>query len=191
MKQENPHLFYLIYPAQLPDTPCAFPSPALYLYPCIFSIKSTLLLSSICFNTAAMGNCLANNKILAQDDHENYSDEQAKVEKMKTSSSTKFEASPRKEKCMKKHKKVRFEIQNDEEVDRGSDGNSRSVRIRVVMTQEELKKMLSSKDENDNTTLEQLLGIMKLRGGKICKRDLGVCSWRPALESIPEDRLIK
>lgn len=143
-----------------------------------------------------MGNCLANNKIIAQDDHENYNDEQAKVEKkMEMSSSKKFEARPRKERCMKKNKKVSFEIQNDEEVDRGrSDGNNcRSVRIRVVMTQEELKKMLSSsKDENDdNTTLEQLLGVMKLRGGKFCKRDLGVCSWRPALESIPEDRLIK
>lgn len=134
-----------------------------------------------------MGNCLANNKIIAQDDHESYSDEQAKVEKkMEMSSSKKFEARPRKERCMKKNKKVRFEIQNDEEVDRG-----RSVRIRVVMTQEELKKMLSSKDENDDTTLEQLLGVMKLRGGKFCKRDLSVCSWRPALESIPEDRLIK
>jgi len=151
------------------------------------------LFTCISFNIATMGNCLTNNKILAHDDHESYNDEQAKVEKMDMSSSKKFEERPRKERCMKKNKKVRFEIQNDEEVDRGrSDGNSRSVRIRVVMTQEELKKMLlSSKDENDNTTLEQLLGVMKLRGGKICKRDLGVCSWRPALESIPEDRLIK
>ncbi|CAI8616160.1 unnamed protein product [Vicia faba] len=138
-----------------------------------------------------MGNCITNNKILAQDDHESYND-QAKVEKMKTSSSSKFEPRSREEECMKKNKKVRFEIQNDEEVDRRSDGNnSRSVRrIRVVMTQEELKKMLSCKDEYENTTLEQLLGVMRLRGGKICKHDLGVDSWKPALESIPEDRLI-
>ncbi|XP_058765527.1 uncharacterized protein LOC131639024 [Vicia villosa] len=136
-----------------------------------------------------MGNCFTNNKILAQEDHESYND-QAKVKKMKTSSSTKFEPQPRKE---KKNKRVRFEIQNDEQVDRRSDGNnSRNVRrIRVVMTQEELKKMLSCKDEYENTTLEQLLGVMRLRGGKICKHDLGVDSWKPALESIPEDRLIK
>jgi hypothetical protein len=134
-----------------------------------------------------MGNCLTNNKILAQDDHENYND-QAKVEKMKTSSlSVKFEARPRNEKCMKNKKKVRFDIKNE------SDGNSRSgtMRIRVVMTQEELKKMLSCKDEYENNTLEQLLGVMKLRGGKICKHDLNVYSWKPALESIPEDHLIK
>nr|XP_004517088.1 uncharacterized protein LOC101495778 [Cicer arietinum] len=134
-----------------------------------------------------MGNCLTNNKILAQDDdHENYNDQAAKVEKMKTSFSSKFEA-PRKEKCMSK-KKVRFEIQNDEDGDgRGSDGNSRSVRIRVVMTQDELKRMLSCKDENENTSLEQLLSVMKSRGGKICKHDLGLFSWSPNLESIPED----
>ncbi|XP_058729632.1 uncharacterized protein LOC131601758 [Vicia villosa] len=136
-----------------------------------------------------MGNCFTNNKISTQEDHESYNN-QTKVEKMKTSSSLKFEPKPRKE---KKNKKVRFEIQNDEEVDRRSDGNnSRNVRrIRVVMTQEELKKMLSCKDEYENTTLEQLLGVMRLRGGKICKHDLGVDSWKPALESIPEDRLIK
>ncbi|XP_058734876.1 uncharacterized protein LOC131606751 [Vicia villosa] len=136
-----------------------------------------------------MGNCITNNKILAQDDHESYNN-QVKVEKMKTCSSLKFEPKPRKE---KKNKKVRFEIQNDEEVDRRSDGNnSRNVRrIRVVMTQEELKKMLSCKDEYENTTLEQLLGVMRLRGGKICKHDLGVDSWKPALESIPEDQLVK
>ncbi|CAL5211733.1 unnamed protein product [Lathyrus oleraceus] len=139
-----------------------------------------------------MGNCFTNNKILAQDDHES-NNNQAKVEKMKTSSSSKFEPQPRKEKCMKKNKKVRFEIQNDDEVDRRNDGNdSRNVRrIRVVMSQEELKKMLSCKDEYENTTLEQLLGVMRLRGGQICKHDLGVDSWKPVLESIPEDQLIK
>ncbi|XP_045828523.1 uncharacterized protein LOC123920301 [Trifolium pratense] len=140
-----------------------------------------------------MGNCLTNNKILAQDDHENYNDQARKVENMKTFSSSKFEARSRNEKCMKNKKKVRFDIQNDKEGDKGGDGNSRSktMRIRVVMTQEELKKMLSCKDEYENNTLEQLLGLMKLRGGKISKHDLGEYSWKPALESIPEDRLIK
>lgn len=139
-----------------------------------------------------MGNCFANNKILAQD-HESYIE--TKVEQMKTSSSSKLET-PRKKQCIEK--KVRFKIENDDEGVLGSNGNCRSgtVRIRVVMTQEELKKMLSCKEDSQHTSLEQLLGAMKMRGGQISKvgseyDDGGINSWRPALESIPEDRLIK
>ncbi|KAK7312714.1 hypothetical protein VNO77_36798 [Canavalia gladiata] len=98
-----------------------------------------------------MGNCLRNNKISAQD-HENYQ--------------TPIEA-PWREQSMEK--KVRFKIQNDvNEGDGGCHGNVRSgtVRIRLVMTQEELKRMLSCKDVAQNTSLEQLLGAVKLRGGK-------------------------
>lgn len=142
-----------------------------------------------------MGNCLTNNKVSAQDQYENFSE--AKVEHMKkTSPSSKLEAGQ----CMKKKKKkkVRFNIQNDDEGDRGSHGDSRSgtVRIRVVMTREELKRMLSCKgDVSQHISLEQLLGTMKLRGGTISGvgdyDDGAINSWRPALDSIPEDRLIK
>lgn len=152
-----------------------------------------------------MGNCLTNNKVSAQDQYENFSAQdqyenfsEAKVEHMKkTSPSSKLEAGQ----CMKKKKKkkkVRFNIQNDDEGDRGSHGDSRSgtVRIRVVMTREELKRMLSCKgDDSQHISLEQLLGTMKLRGGTISGvgdyDDGAINSWRPALDSIPEDRLIK
>ncbi|MDD0691676.1 hypothetical protein PSZ95_24670, partial [Shigella sonnei] len=66
-----------------------------------------------------------------------------------------MEETPRMDKSFKK--KGRFKTENYDsayEGERGSDGNSRSVRIRVVMTQEELKRMLRFKDEH--TSLEQL-----------------------------------
>ncbi|CAL0303952.1 unnamed protein product [Lupinus luteus] len=118
-----------------------------------------------------MGNCMRNNKISAQG-HENYertveSCEKAKVDKIKGSSSSKIEV-PRVEKeqeLKKKKKKVRFNIENDDE----GDGNSRSgfVRIKVVMTQQELKRMLNYKKDEQHIPLEQLLSAVKLRGGRI------------------------
>ncbi|XP_061350340.1 uncharacterized protein LOC133295518 [Gastrolobium bilobum] len=144
-----------------------------------------------------MGNCLKNNKISAQD-HENINEtplepSEAKVDQIKTSPSSKLEA-PRRGQRMKK--KIRFKIEKDDEGDRGSNGNSKSgtVRIRMVMTQQELKRMLRCKDDAQHTSLEQLLGVMKLRGGRIseaCEYDGDINSWRPALESIPENSLIE
>ncbi|RDY07201.1 hypothetical protein CR513_08712, partial [Mucuna pruriens] len=137
-----------------------------------------------------MGNCLRNSKISAQD-HEAPVIE-AKVEQIKTLG---VEQS-----IKKKNKKVRFSIQNIDtcEGERGSShhGNSRSgsVRIRVVMTQEELKRMLMCKGQAQHTSLEQLLDAVKLRGGRISED--GEChegnmnSWTPSLVTIPEDRLI-
>ncbi|KAK7282141.1 hypothetical protein RIF29_10714 [Crotalaria pallida] len=158
-----------------------------------------------------MGNCLRNNKITSAQDHENYDSQVApssadvKVEKIiKASSSSlpKLEALPKqKEQGMKK--KVRFDIQNEydegDDRSRGSctchaDSRSGVVRIKVVMTQKELKRMLLSckKDEQHTTSLEQLLSAVMLRGGRIsevCEFNGGMNnSWRPALESIPEDR---
>ena len=147
------------------------------------------------FNIVDMGNCLRNNKISSQN-HENYDDAlviDAKVDKVKALSLSKMEETPRMEQSIKK--KVRFKTQNYDsayEGERGSDGNSRSVRIRVVMTQEELKRMLRFKDEH--TSLEQLLHAVKLRGGKISEvgkfdDDQGLnSSWKPSLDSIPEDQ---
>ncbi|CAL0333922.1 unnamed protein product [Lupinus luteus] len=111
-----------------------------------------------------MGNCLRNDKISAQVE----SCDVAKVEKVKASSMSKLKESVQKEQGMKK--KVRFNIQNDDEEeggDRGSDDNSRSgvVRIKVVMTQKELKRVLSCKNEEHNTSLEQLLSALKFKGG--------------------------
>ncbi|OIW08429.1 hypothetical protein TanjilG_03105 [Lupinus angustifolius] len=117
-----------------------------------------------------MGNCMRNNKISAQD-HENHettveSCEKAIVDKIKGSSLSKIEA-PRvqKEQELKKKKKVRFNIENDDE----GDGNSRRgvMRIKVVMTQQELKRMLNCKKDEQHIPLEQLLSAVKLRGGII------------------------
>ncbi|KAK7263526.1 hypothetical protein RJT34_31117 [Clitoria ternatea] len=127
-----------------------------------------------------MGNCFTSNKILAHH-HQSYAE--PKVEHViKASSSSK-----------QSMKKVRFKSQNDI-IEEGDHRGSCGVRIRIVMTQEELKKMLSYKDDAQHTSLEQLLGAFKLRGGGIS--EVGeyneyINSWRPALESIPEDRLMK
>lgn len=139
-----------------------------------------------------MGNCLRNNKVSSQDHQENYDTQVigAKVEKVKAFPLSKLEA-PRVEQSTKK---VRFKMQNDNcEGEKGGHGNSRRVRIRVVMTQEELKRMLKCKDEAQHTSLEQLLNAVKLRGGRIS--EVGECeermnSWKPSLDSIPEDRLM-
>ncbi|XP_020234182.1 uncharacterized protein LOC109814224 [Cajanus cajan] len=146
-----------------------------------------------------MGNCLRSNKISAQDHGENYETTPSKVEKIiKVPPSSKLEA-PRVDQSSIMKKKVRFNIiENDgsyEGGERGSGkGNCRSVRIRVVMTQEELKRMLRCKDEAHHTSLEELLDAVRLRGGRIS--EVGECgdermdSWKPSLDSIPEDSLM-
>ncbi|XP_061336612.1 uncharacterized protein LOC133283727 [Gastrolobium bilobum] len=140
-----------------------------------------------------MWKCLRNNQISAQDqDHDN---EGKKVEKIKTSSSSSKLETARREDSMKK--KVRFKIQDDRGGE-GSASNSTSdpVRIRLVVTKEELKRMLSYKNVNDAqlTSLGQLLSDMKLREktlSQIEENDGSINSWRPALESIPEDCSMK
>ncbi|MED6147625.1 hypothetical protein PIB30_045538 [Stylosanthes scabra] len=107
---------------------------------------------------------------------------------------------------MKKVKKVRFKTHHDV-IDDDHDDDSRNgiVRIRVVMTQEELKKMLRNNNKNNddgdhnknNTSLEELLSVVKLRGGRVYEvghddvdvddEDGSMNPWRPSLESIPED----
>lgn len=116
------------------------------------------------------------------------------------------------EKKMKK-KTVRFKLGEgdgggeEEEVagaprsDNDADGGDKErrkgvVRIKVVMTQDELRQMLNDikdmDDDNSSCSLEECLtNVMKLRGGRISHEVVnfeGVNSnWRPALESIPED----
>ncbi|CAJ1956320.1 unnamed protein product [Sphenostylis stenocarpa] len=113
--------------------------------------------------------CLRNNLVAAQDENE----EGKKVEKMKTFS------------CGMK-KRVRFKIE---------DGGSRSglVRIRLVGTKGDLKRLLRNKNENESqhTSLEQLLRDMMLREKRVSgieKYCGSINSWKPVLESIPEDR---
>lgn len=122
--------------------------------------------------------CLRNNQVSAQDEKE----EGKKVEKIKTLS------------CGMK-KKVRFKIQDCEGSTHG-DSRSGRVRIRLVVSKEELKRMLRNKNENDaqHTSLEQLLSDMILREKRVSeigKFGGSINSWRPDLESIPEDHSMK
>ncbi|QCD87924.1 uncharacterized protein LOC114170085 [Vigna unguiculata] len=119
-----------------------------------------------------MGNCLRKSKISAQV-HE-------KVKVVPTMS--KLEAAEMEERMKKK---VRLMVKN------GGSCKSGGLRIRVVMSQEELKKMLS---QQQSTSMEQLLHAVKLRGGRISEvgddcfdDDERIGSWKPSLDSIPED----
>lgn len=114
-----------------------------------------------------------------------------KVEHIKTPLS-KLEPA-RRDEGMKK--KARFKIHDDRGA-RGSHGNSTSGtrRIRLVVTKEELKMMVSYKNDAQHTSLAQLLSYMKLREKRLSEaeeHDGAMNSWRPALESIPEDRSMK
>ncbi|XP_054794894.1 uncharacterized protein LOC129312439 [Prosopis cineraria] len=143
-----------------------------------------------------MGNCLIRNNQISAHDDDIYDD--AVVEQMKTSDSS-FKSEPaaamheESMKKKKKHKKVSFELQNKDEERNGKQIRSRSgsVRIRLVVTQEELKRILSSENDTQQTSLEQLLSSVKLGGSRICEvtgdDDGAMNAWRPALDSIPED----
>ncbi|XP_041003191.1 uncharacterized protein LOC121248713 [Juglans microcarpa x Juglans regia] len=91
-----------------------------------------------------------------------------------------------------KKKMVRFKLQEDDDnVGRGSTdhGDSRSgvVRIRVVVTLKELKQILNS-ENFQYSSVEELVSAMKLKRSRTCKaKTSDGDSWRPALESIPED----
>jgi len=93
----------------------------------------------------------------------------------------------------KKKKMVRFKLQEDDSTvgrgrsdDRGDSGSTGVVRIRVVVTLEELKQLLDCKDSFKQSSVEQLVSAMKLRGRRV-SADQVDDGWRPALESIPED----
>ncbi|KAF3967453.1 hypothetical protein CMV_008551 [Castanea mollissima] len=140
-----------------------------------------------------MGNCLSN-KSLAQE--EEVPKEAEVVEQTKPSTASKLEPVKLVDGDQKKKKKkvVRFKLQEDDiNVGTSSEGDSRSgvVRIRVVVTQKELKQILDCNEGLKYSSVEQLVNALKLRGRKISEvrtSDEGINSnWRPALESIPED----
>ncbi|XP_050379917.1 uncharacterized protein LOC126797316 [Argentina anserina] len=146
-----------------------------------------------------MGNCLmiSNSKVSAQD-HENHDDEPAGKE-AEVIQKTAAPMSPKK----KKKKTVRFNIQEDEDDDgrvikNGTHDESKTgaVRIRLVVTQEELKQLLDYKSdiESNRCSVEQLLSSLKSRSGRRVSKDQSGTnaasgeSWRPVLESISEDQ---
>ena len=121
-----------------------------------------------------MGNCLRRNRISSAQEHEAKAVEEMKM-KMKLSAKTKSEPAPRRKESNK------FKAKEN--------GRSGAIRIKVVVTREELKRILSYEKDSQKTTLEQLLSAMKLRGRGEYEGDTN--TWRPSLESIPEDHSLK
>lgn len=115
-----------------------------------------------------MGNCIRKNQISSKQDE---NEDIKRVMKMKT---------PRKEDSTKK--KV---------------SDSSIMRIKLVVSKEELKRVLSNKNIVNgvkNTSLEELLNDIKLKEKSVAKVeevDGGLNCWRPDLDSIPEDYSMK
>ncbi|CAK8535523.1 unnamed protein product [Lathyrus sativus] len=122
-----------------------------------------------------MGNCLKKNQVSSKQDE---NEDIKRAMNMKT---------PKREEDSLK-KKVRFKIQ---------DGDSSTMRIKLVVGKEELKRVLRNKNiENGvkNSSLEELLNDMKLKEKSVAKFeevDGGLSCWRPDLDSIPEDYSMK
>ncbi|XVE85649.1 hypothetical protein DITRI_Ditri17bG0107300 [Diplodiscus trichospermus] len=149
-----------------------------------------------------MGNCLKSNKILAENEQDEPQGScQAEViketEKIITASNLGGAAKVAEIKSNKKKKVVRFKLNEENSVEGGKQGEPKNgvVRIRVVVTQKELKQILSSRKDLKHSSMEQLVKVMKLRGirvseaGRRCDNDDDGFhgAWRPALESIPEE----
>ncbi|KAJ8763716.1 hypothetical protein K2173_003498 [Erythroxylum novogranatense] len=129
-----------------------------------------------------MGNCLANNGIVIPP---NAKLEQRSAGKMTEQGSL----SPGGGKSKKEHQGGKLVIDNNGHDDRFTrDG---ALRVKVVMTKKELKELLKHLKSNDNYSVEQLVSAMSLRSGGRTNNYIengGVYgSWKPDLESIPEN----
>lgn len=142
-----------------------------------------------------MGNCLRKNQVSSAQDEGEEVERVEKINVKAPSSLPNKVVKARREDSMKK--KVRFKVQDGRG---GNSSTSGAMRIRLVVTKEELKRVLSNnKNENgadQHISLEQLLSDMRLREKSVSKIEgsdhgsLNSC-WRPALESIAEDRSMK
>ncbi|XP_050103640.1 uncharacterized protein LOC126583331 [Malus sylvestris] len=144
-----------------------------------------------------MGNCLRNNNKIASQDYEKHeaAKEAEPLEARKT-------AMPLPSNLKQEKKSVRFNLQEDHQnsgkrVGGGDSKTGGAVRIRLVVTQEELKQLLNYKKDSNHSSLEELLNAVKSRGTRVSEINgtssddesisSGSC-WRPTLESIPEDQ---
>ncbi|KAK6252061.1 hypothetical protein QUC31_013781 [Theobroma cacao] len=146
-----------------------------------------------------MGNCLTSNKIVAQNDQPEPQGCRAEVivetGKVTASKLEGAEVAADGGEKIKKKKMVRFKLNEESNADRGRQAESKDgvVRIRLVVTQKELKQILSSRKDLKHTSAEGLIRVMKLRGirisegGRTSDDDGFHGGWRPALESIPEE----
>ncbi|XP_039028972.1 uncharacterized protein LOC120163004 [Hibiscus syriacus] len=144
-----------------------------------------------------MGNCFTSNKIVSeQDDPQsriNEANEAIKETGNSTISNMEGAAEGSDGVNMKMKKVVRFKL-NDDGSGEETESKNGAVRIRLVVTQEELKQIiLSSGKDLKQPSMEQLTRVLKLRGARVSgdgrRSDGGefLGGWRPALESIPEE----
>ncbi|KAL1197483.1 hypothetical protein V5N11_012062 [Cardamine amara subsp. amara] len=82
-------------------------------------------------------------------------------------------------------------INGEDESERLTEGESKVVRIKVVVTKEELRQILGHK--KGINSIQHLLHVLKDRGRNINRvygedeEEEGDENWRPSLESIPEN----
>ncbi|XVF85663.1 hypothetical protein PTKIN_Ptkin17bG0134400 [Pterospermum kingtungense] len=136
-----------------------------------------------------MGNCLtSNNKIQAENDQDEAIKETGKVITGLEGAAEVADGVMTKKKKKQKKKIVRFKLDEENYVDGGKQGETKNgvVRIRVVVSQEELRQILSSRKDLKQSSMEELVRVMKLRGTRVSE-DGFHGAWRPALESIPEE----
>ncbi|EXB83384.1 hypothetical protein L484_001992 [Morus notabilis] len=137
-----------------------------------------------------MGNCLRSNynKVLAEDID--------KQEPPKELAKASFTTTPHVKDVRRNKNRVRLRLQEGNNIGNSSETNSGVVRIKLVVTQEELKQILNYKSRSGSnfSSVEQLLSEMKIVRGRsvseVDKSDHGTIvhgSWSPTLESIPED----
>ncbi|KGN63254.1 hypothetical protein Csa_022493 [Cucumis sativus] len=140
-----------------------------------------------------MGNiCFKSNKVMAQDD--SYDDfpphhliEPKKVQQQPLPGSAM--AKPKNGTGGAAGKKVvRFNLQEEEKDEEGrnsGDSGPGVLRIKVVISQKELKQILKSR-ENNSCSLEELIEELKVKGRATTVSADETGSWKPALECIPE-----
>ncbi|KAK8627694.1 hypothetical protein V6N13_135298 [Hibiscus sabdariffa] len=145
-----------------------------------------------------MGNCFTSNKIAySENDSQSCSNEAIK-ETGNVAVSDMESASEESDGVNSKKKVARFKLSAETGGDdrSGKQGESKNgvVRIRLVVTQEELKQIIMSGGKDlKQPSMEQMMRVLKLRGVRVSEDgrtgDGGEFhgGWRPELESIPEE----
>ncbi|KAF3443690.1 hypothetical protein FNV43_RR13380 [Rhamnella rubrinervis] len=155
-----------------------------------------------------MGNCLRSNKVLVEAHNDALIPKEEEAIKEETQPAI-CSTTPSKLESIKEGKKkkvVRFRLPEDEQEkeleenkeninnsSNGEDSNRGVVRIKLVLTREELKQVvdfMNGSDQDDHSSsVQQFLNVIKSRGQRVSEAREGLAngSWRPVLESIAED----
>ncbi|KAG5252063.1 hypothetical protein OIU76_008278 [Salix suchowensis] len=143
-----------------------------------------------------MGNCLASGKIVSQNaklEQQSEEDELVLIKQAPTSLASSRRESP---KHAERGKAEMVRLGLDEGVKAGKDGEmgetttskgGGAVRIRVVVTREELKQILNFRKNMKNSSVEEIIGALRLRERRADRGEIMSSSWKPVLDSIPEE----